>query len=471
MTLENMSSPSRSRVLIIGAGAFGLSTALYLQRYHQDQVNVTLLDSQPFPSIDSASGNDTSRQIRMDYADPFYAKLAKEAIHAWRTDPVFAKHYNECGRVAAAAPVQKAFLDKCRQTMKEMGVEIQEYAGNKNKAQLLKKRFPMLGNVEGWDFYFNPQAGYANPREALIAAMDEYRALDGIFIGDTERGYVTENILEDNPKGPGPRVVGVRTAGGHVYYADHIIYAIGALTTMNKSLIPELDTQIYPTGFAIAHWKLDDPKELEAWRDHPAVDIYHHGYFFPPDPSTGLMKLGLGIIGFKHEREAEAGVPGERVGIARANSSLVDTADDGRIPPVAEDGIRHLLSCWSPTLAEKKFLDMKICWDAMTPDGGWLIDHHPDIWGLSIATGGSGHGFKFLPVVGGFIAQALRIVSMPNDDSARRQELRSKWRWGRETNLNAPDHRVVLQGRPVLNVLDYLRPEKRAIEKFLRPKL
>lgn len=101
---EAMATAQRKRVLVVGAGAFGLSTALYLQRYHKHYVSILLLDSQPFPSVDSASGNDTSRAVRPDYADPFYAVLAKEAIQAWRTDPVFSNHYRESGRVTASAP-------------------------------------------------------------------------------------------------------------------------------------------------------------------------------------------------------------------------------------------------------------------------------------------------------------------------------------------------------------------------------
>ena len=101
-----MSAPtsSKKRIIIVGAGAFGLSTALYLQRYHSQHIDVLLLDSQPFPSVNSASGNDTSRAIRPDYADTFYADLGKDAVHAWSTDPVFTKHYKKSGRVAAAAP-------------------------------------------------------------------------------------------------------------------------------------------------------------------------------------------------------------------------------------------------------------------------------------------------------------------------------------------------------------------------------
>lgn len=223
--------------------------------------------------------------------------------------------------------------------------------------------------------------------------MKEFQALGGNFIGDSKGGLVVENILET--KGRKARVVGVKTADGHSHYAEQVIYTTGALSTASTKLLPGLDTQIHHTGFAIAHWKLDDPGELKAWLKHPVGDLYHYGYFFPPNPSTSLMKLGLGIVGFTHDSGTKEN--GRHVGVALANSSLAGTSKAGRIPAIAEDGIRHVLSLWAPSLAKKEFSDMKIYWDAMTPDGGWLIDHHPEIHGLSVATGGSGPDSSFSP--------------------------------------------------------------------------
>lgn len=312
--------------------------------------------------------------------------------------------------------------------------------------------------------------------------MNEYKTLGGKFIGDSRRGNVVDNLIvvgDNNPVAAATkgRIVGVKTVDGHAHHAEHVIYAIGAFSTFQRTLLPGLDTQIYPTGFAVAHWKLDDPGELKAWQDHPVVDMYHFGYFFPPDPFTRLMKLGLGIVGFTHDHQTEQDETG--VGIARANSALVGSPDEGRIPAIAEQGIRWVLSRWAPSLAKKQFFDMKICWDAMTPDGGWLIDHHPEIQGLSVATGGSGHGFKFLPIVGQFICEALDLVTVEAAGSfttgstdSRKRQMREKWKWGRKANLNVKDRRIVLQGRPILNLVEHLTSESpQKIDSFICSRL
>lgn len=58
------------------------------------------------------------------------------------------------------------------------------------------------------------------------------------------------------------------------------------------------------------------------------------------------------------------------------------------------------------------------------PEGNFLIDYHPEYEGLFLATGGSGHGFKFLPVIGEKIVDAV--------EGRLDAELRELWKWPRE---------------------------------------
>lgn len=60
----------------------------------------------------------------------------------------------------------------------------------------------------------------------------------------------------------------------------------------------------------------------------------------------------------------------------------------------------------------------------ISPDGNFLIDHHPAYKGLFIATGGSGHGFKFFPVLGEKIVDAIQGTLDTN--------LREIWQWRRQ---------------------------------------
>jgi sarcosine oxidase / L-pipecolate oxidase len=129
--------------------------------------------------------------------------------------------------------------------------------------------------------------------------------------------------------------------------------------------------------------------EHDVWKDHPVVDLHHHGYFFPPD-ENGVMKMGTGIMGFGNGAEQLKDQRGNVIsGVAtpRKNSSLVGTRDEAAIPREAEEGIRWILSQMAPSLSNKQLFDMKVCWDGMTPDGEWIIDTHPEIKNLVVAIG------------------------------------------------------------------------------------
>ena len=67
-----------------------------------------------------------------------------------------------------------------------------------------------------------------------------------------------------------------------------------------------------------------------------------------------------------------------------------------------------------PSLAEADLAHAKHCFYTESFDGRFLIDYHPNyegrqpsplltLSGLFVATGGSGHGFKFLPLLGELI--------------------------------------------------------------------
>lgn len=68
-----------------------------------------------------------------------------------------------------------------------------------------------------------------------------------------------------------------------------------------------------------------------------------------------------------------------------------------------------------------KFLTIHLLY---SPKGDFIISHHPSYTGLFLATGGSGHGYKFLPVIGDKIVDALEGTLDP--------ALQKLWAWPAE---------------------------------------
>lgn len=99
-------SPATSTILVIGAGIWGSSTALYLKR--RGYKHVTVLDPYEVPSAISA-GNDTNKIAESanvadakDNAEWASETVRADAIEAWKNDSVFKKVYHATGYVIAA---------------------------------------------------------------------------------------------------------------------------------------------------------------------------------------------------------------------------------------------------------------------------------------------------------------------------------------------------------------------------------
>ncbi|PNH59678.1 hypothetical protein VD0002_g7891, partial [Verticillium dahliae] len=94
-----------------------------------------------------------------------------------------------------------------------------------------------------------------------------------------------------------------------------------------------------------------------------------------------------------------------------------------RIPAEAEADLRRVLRATVPLpqLHDRPFAAERICWYTDTPTGDFLVDYHPGWRGLFLATAGSGHGFKFLPIIGDHVVDCV--------EGRRPEAFDDKWRW------------------------------------------
>ena len=69
--------------------------------------------------------------------------------------------------------------------------------------------------------------------------------------------------------------------------------------------------------------------------------------------------------------------------------------------------LRAFLPDLVPALAEAPIVGTRLCLYCDTPDEHFWIARHPERPGLTVSTGGSGHGFKMAPMLGRLTADAV----------------------------------------------------------------
>ena len=362
-------------IVIVGAGMFGLTASLELRRRGY---SVTVLDPGPVPHPLSAS-NDTSRMVRMDYGDDeLYVELAGKAIegwHAWNHSSGQDLYHEDGFLMACSQPMAPgAFEYDSYQFLSQRGYKLQRMDSSQ-----ITQRFPLWNGNKYTNGYLNPRAGWAEAGNVVAWLAEEARA-SGVNL--RTGAQVTGFIADDS------KVDGVITAEGSRELADLVVVAAGAWT---PTLLPELAEVMRPVGQPILYLQPADPELYRGPQFPPwAADISRTGWYGFPANQDGIIKI------------ANHG-PGRPM--TTEESRDLNPAEISRFKAFIKDTI--------PSLANAPIVNSRMCLYCDTWDGNFWIGHHPDKEGLVVAAGGSGHGFKFAPVMGGLIADAVERVHTP----------------------------------------------------------
>lgn len=392
-----VSAETERSVIVVGAGVFGLSTAYYLSI--RGYKSVTVLDRHPVPSREAAS-SDVSKIIRSDYADPLYARMGLEAVQAWQSWDMFKDLYSVPGWILSAQTSSVPFVAKSIDVSKTLGVQGIEQLTTEE----IRGKFPVItGPLDGYNInVWNPSAGWVHASSAMMR-MKQAAEVHGVRFVSGEAGHVHHLLV--NKSGD---CKGVATHDGSSRSADLVVVATGAWT---PSFV-DMEGQLTAKGHAVAHIQLT-PEETEHYQSLPIIDNLELGYFFPP--------LNNGVFKMAHSQFVTNHVGSTRSSIRTSvpHTFVEHPRDD--LPVEIAQTMRRNLARVLPELADRPFCYTRLCWDADTVDRHFLIAPHPSHHGLFLACGGSAHGFKFLPVLGSYVVDALEGRLDPNTAH--------QWRW------------------------------------------
>lgn len=387
-------------IVIVGCGVFGLSTALTLST---KGLKVLALDAYPIPS-ELAASKDYNKIIRVEYKDELTAKLAIEAMEYWKRDKLFSPWYVRSGRLTLTPADKDSSRSKYEQKsldlLKRLGAAQRIVEVNTpEQAGLIAKEFKQNNLPSSFNATFNYDCGVGLSSDSLKAVYNEVkkRGVEFIF-GDS--GYVTGISSHQ-----------VKVKSGDVYKAKKIIVTAGAGT----GLIVPLDNQTKVFGSFVTHVKLTND-EYNRYKDMPIFFSAEYGYFFPPDRDNHMIKIGVTTCDAYSELDHPF-EPGKKIRAPRYSIYHPEET----FPVDHEKDIKKLLHLVVPELAYHDLVHSKTCWIADSVDTHFLIDKSPYHEDVYIATGDSGHAFKFLPNIGKYIVRRI--------EGTLNKELSELWKW------------------------------------------
>ncbi|KAI5920123.1 putative sarcosine oxidase [Camillea tinctor] len=435
-------------IIIVGSGIFGLSTALHLCR--RGYRNVTVFDRLPydesqysyFKGADSASA-DINKIIRSAYGSQTeYQDLSTEAIAAWQSWNAELASATATDLPPGLNPGDAVFVQNCNvsfstaETLPDWElacIEGMERAGHHDtQLATTDARHRAVAQEKGVAFAMDPfrraargkpnvgvvdsTGGMALADKACRFALHKARALGARFVFGEAAG-----ALEELLRGSGGAVTGIRTRDGSEHRAALTVLACGAWTPV---LLPALDGLCEATAGSVALLRV--PRESALWarlapenfptftwdlRSGAAGGVYG----FPRD-GEGWFKVGY--RGSKYTNPLVQGDGRERSTPAtrftpalRDGTQPVGEALTG-FPEQAHKVIKDFLDEYLPELAEEGIgiSHTRICWYTDSFDNHFVVDYVPGTEGLMVATGGSGHAFKYLPNVGNWVVDVIENV-------------------------------------------------------------
>jgi len=359
---------SKVHVAVIGAGAFGGWTALYLLRRGAE---VTLIDAWGPGNSRSSSGGE-SRIIRGTYgANQPYTKMSARALQLWREheERWGIQLLHRTGVLWMAATEDDEFERSSLASLREAGVCYQELSVSD-----MAKRWPQINFAEvRWGIY-EPEGGFLRARFACQRVMQGLVAEGGEF----RQSAVLSTGLEDGCRN------GLVFSDGSKLTADKYVFACGPwlgrlFPKTIGNLIRATRQEVFFFGPPAGYERYSEGN-LPVWADHRERFVYG----MPASDGRGF-----------------------KVADDTRGPEFEPTSGDRTVSAQGLKLAREYLGFRFPGMKDAPLIEARVCQYENTPDENFIIDRHPDAENVWILGGGSGHGFKHGPALGEMMAKLL----------------------------------------------------------------
>ncbi|MFE1955392.1 N-methyl-L-tryptophan oxidase [Streptomyces sp. NPDC059524] len=354
-------------VIVIGLGGMGSAAA-----HHLAARGARVLGLEKFgPAHHHGSSHGGSRIIRQAYfEDPAYVPLLLRSYELYEEleRATGREVATLCGGLMLGRPEARAVAGSVRSARQwDLPHELLD-------AHEIRRRFPTLNPNDDEIALYEARAGLVRPENTVVAHLQ----------------LATRNDADLHFNEPVTRWEPLPGGGVRVHTAENT-YTAGQLVICPGAWAPQLLTDLgVPFGIErqVMYWFQPtggvEPFRPERhpvyiWEDARGVQIY--GF-----PSIDGPDLGAKVAFF-------------RKGTACSPETIDREVHAGEIQAMAEHMSRRI-----PSLPGT-FLKAATCMYSNTPDEHFVIARHPEHPdSVTVACGFSGHGFKFVPVVGEIVA-------------------------------------------------------------------
>jgi sarcosine oxidase len=366
----------RYDVIVVGLGAMGSSAAYHLARRGQRVLGL----EQFTPAHDRGSSHGGTRIVRQAYFEkPDYVPLLRRSYQLW--DELAAASGQQlltrCGALMIG-PRQGAVVAGTLESAArwDLPVEVLDPAA-------MRSRYPQFALPADHVAVLEANAGFALAEPSVLANLELARRAGADLRFETE--------MESIELGP----AGVRVqAGGIDVIASRVVLATGAWA----SNLAALDLTPIQVQRQTVHW-YEPVAGPAALADYDAERFPVYLWEWPGEPGQPPTE----IYGFP----CQPGDGGAKAGVYRDGRATDPDELDRVVTDADAANLESLLAKAIPGLLGRR-LKGSACMYAGVPDDDFVLGFHSRTGSrVVLAVGFSGHGFKFMPVVGEIVADLV----------------------------------------------------------------
>ncbi|MFN2528424.1 MAG: N-methyl-L-tryptophan oxidase [Candidatus Baltobacteraceae bacterium] len=346
---------------VVGLGGMGSATAAHAAERGLSVAGVEQFE--PVHKLGASHGR--TRLIRMAYFEgPEYVPLLRRAYELW--DELEAKTgaalFSHSGAVYAGAR-QSDLISGSLASAQEYGLDLELIEGDE-----VRKRFPLLRLMPNEVALYEPSAGAVFPEATVSAQVARARDAGAVLRFATR---VTGWEASTN-------TVRLALADGEELRAHKLVLTVGPW---------------FATIFRELNIQLEIERNVQVWFDPQSPAAFAPDRFAP----FALERGGRFFYGFPDYGD------GMKCAFHHTGNFTDPASIDRTVTKYEIEEVHTALSAYIPSAAGA-YRESSACMYALTPDHHFVIGRHPGFENVFLAGGFSGHGFKFVPVIGEIMA-------------------------------------------------------------------